>query len=131
MSPSPVLIVALLGIFFGVVKIFSIGRRPKDLPPGPPTVPILGNMLQMPIRDPHIQFTKWAGEYGPIYSLIIGTSTVIVLSSDTVVKDLLDKRSNIYSDRPKNYVGMELASNGLRMLFLVRMKVRCEIETLC
>lgn len=44
----------------------------------------------MPQRDAHLQFTKWADEYGPIYSLMLGTRVLIVLSSDQAVKDLLD-----------------------------------------
>jgi hypothetical protein len=37
----------------------------------------------------------------PIYSLILEIRIMIVLSSDVAVKDLLDKRSAIYSDRPE------------------------------
>ena len=55
----------------------------------------------------------------PVYSLILGTKIFIVLSSDTVVKDLLDKRSNLYSSRPDMYMGMDLASGGLRVLLMV------------
>src|SRR5450755_2110347 len=72
----------------------------------------------MPSRDAHIQFQKWAQEYGPVYSLILGTKTLIVLSSDVAVKDLLDKRSGIYSDRQDMYVGQTLCSGGLRFLMM-------------
>lgn len=74
----------------------------------------------MPSRDVHLQFHKWAQEYGPIYSLILGTKTLIVLSSDETVKELLDRRSGIYSDRQEMYIGQELCSGGLRMLMMVR-----------
>ncbi|KAK3305140.1 uncharacterized protein B0T15DRAFT_370736, partial [Chaetomium strumarium] len=76
----------------------------------PPTLPIVGNLHQMPTRDAHLQFEKWAREYGPIYSLILGTKTLIVLSTDKAVKDLLDKRSNIYSHRQEMYTGQMLYS---------------------
>ncbi|KAI0759802.1 hypothetical protein BC629DRAFT_1055962 [Irpex lacteus] len=33
--------------------------------PGPPRLPILGNLLQLPSQLQFIQFTKWAEEYGP------------------------------------------------------------------
>ena len=91
------LIVAAL--FFLLFPLLRVGRRPKGLPPGPPTVPILGNVHLLPPRDVHLQYQKWAQEYGPIYSLIFGTKTMIILSNGDVVRDLLDKRSAIYSDR--------------------------------
>jgi hypothetical protein len=73
----------------------------------------------MPSRDAHLQFQKWAREYGPIYSLMLGTKTLIVLSSDEAVKDLLDRRSGIYSHRQEMYIGQTLCSGNLRLLMMV------------
>lgn len=44
---------------------------------------------------------------------------MIVLSSDRAVQDLLDKRSNIYSDRPDMYL-THVIGNENRMLSMVR-----------
>ncbi|KAG9603021.1 putative cytochrome P450, partial [Aureobasidium melanogenum] len=109
---------AILGFVLLVLKALTIGHRRKDCPPGPPTIPILGNIHQMPKRDAHLQFQKWANEYGPIYSLMLGTRVLIVLSSDQAVKDLLDKRSAIYSAREDMYVGQTLCSGGMRFLMM-------------
>ncbi|KAK5555882.1 hypothetical protein LTR46_006323 [Exophiala xenobiotica] len=102
-----------------VLRILRIGRRPKGYPPGPPTIPILGNYHLFPHKDVHLQFQKWAKQYGPIYSIILGTKTLVVLSSANAVKDLLDKKSGIYSDRQEMYVGQTLCSGDLRMLMMV------------
>lgn len=107
-------IIALLCVY----KLRNAGRRPKDFPPGPPTLPIIGNLHLMPNNQPHHQFKKWADEYGPIYSLMLGSSVMIVLTSDQAIKDLLDKRSTIYSSRPPLHIG-NMLSGGLRMLFMV------------
>ncbi|KAK5211277.1 hypothetical protein LTR47_008000 [Exophiala xenobiotica] len=72
----------------------------------------------MPTRDAHLQFEKWAREYGPVYSLILGTKTLIVLSSDEAVKELLDRRSGWYSDRQEMYIGQTLCSGDLRFLMM-------------
>lgn len=74
----------------------------------------------MPSKDVHLQFEKWAREYGPVYSLMLGTKCLIVLSSGDAVKDLLDKRSNIYSHRQEMYIGQTLCSGNLRLLMMVR-----------
>ena len=82
----------------------------------------------MPTRDAHRQFEKWAREYGPVYSLILGTKALIVLSSDEAVKELLDRRSGIYSDRQDMYIGQTLCSGDLRLLMMVGeiVPVSCE-----
>ncbi|KAI0102540.1 putative cytochrome P450 [Nemania sp. FL0031] len=99
-------------------KILQIGQRPADIPPGPPTIPILGNLHLIPKHDVHLQFQKWAQEYGPVYSLMLGTKTMIVLSSDLAVKDIMDKRSAISSDRMDMYIGQRIASGGFRTLLM-------------
>ena len=73
----------------------------------------------MPSHDAHLQFEKWAREYGPIYSLMLGTKCMIVISSEDAVKELLDRRSRIYSDRQDMYIGQTLCSGGLRVLMMV------------
>lgn len=100
-------------------KYHKIGHRPKDYPPGPPTLPLIGNLHQIPHKNRHLQFEKWARQYGPIYSLILGSKVMIVLNSDVVVKELLDKRGAIYSSRPEGYIAQNILSGGLRVLFMV------------
>ncbi|KAK2057163.1 cytochrome P450 [Colletotrichum caudatum] len=108
-------LIPLAVVAIAVFMLRHVGRRPKGYPPGPPTLPLIGNLHQMPLTKPHIQFKKWAKEYGPVYSLILGTKVMIILSSDRAVKDLLDKRSAIYSSRPDIYLG-NVASGNLRLV---------------
>jgi cytochrome P450 len=123
-TPLTVLVGALL-LVVSIIRLLRVGRRPSNYPPGPPTLPIIGNLHQMPKRDAHLQFQKWAKEYGPVYSLILGTKTLIVLNTDQAVKDLLDKKSAIYSDRQDMYIGQELCSGGMRVLMMVSLRLRC------
>jgi hypothetical protein len=66
----------------------------------------------------HEQFHKWAAEFGPIYSIMLGSQTMIILSSDEVVKELLDKRGSIYSDRPQNFIA-KMCSRDQHMLTML------------
>ncbi|KAH7093538.1 putative cytochrome P450 oxidoreductase [Paraphoma chrysanthemicola] len=115
---SSIYTLAPLIILVIIIRLFFTGRRPKNYPPGPPTLPIIGNIHQLPARDAHLQFQKWAQEYGPVYSLILGSKTLVVLSSDQAVKDLLDKKSGVYSHRQDMYIGQTLCSGGLRILMM-------------
>ncbi|KAH8161465.1 hypothetical protein CIB48_g6781 [Xylaria polymorpha] len=116
MAIGTVSIVATALAVILLYRLSRIGQRPKGLPPGPPTLPLIGNLHLMPKQKGHLQFQKWAEEYGPIYSLILGTRVMIVLSSDEAVKDLLDKRSGIYSSRPDMYLSQSVVSGGFRMV---------------
>ena len=59
------------------------------MPPGPPGVPFLGN-TDFPTWNAHLKFKEWADRYGEIYSLRLGSTNVVVLNSDRVIKDLMD-----------------------------------------
>ncbi|OAL37611.1 hypothetical protein AYO20_03118 [Fonsecaea nubica] len=90
---------ALTVVVFAALRLCRVGMRPKDFPPGPPTLPILGNLHQFPLKDMHLQFQKWTQEYGPLVGLQLGTQRIILLGSASAVHDLLEKRSANNSTR--------------------------------
>ncbi|KAI1370438.1 putative cytochrome P450 [Hypoxylon crocopeplum] len=106
--------ICFLTIAYGVAKLLRIGRRLAGLPPGPRTLPIIGNLHLMPTVKPYKTFYAWGKTYGPIYSLMVGSNPLIMLQSRKVATDLLDKRGSNYSSRPNLYIMSELSSRGLR-----------------
>ncbi|EIN06276.1 cytochrome P450 [Punctularia strigosozonata HHB-11173 SS5] len=95
-------------------RVLRIGQRQEGLPPGPPTVPILGNAHIFPKAYAHYQFTEWARIYGDVYSLTLGSGVVIVLTSMEAIRELMDRRSASTADRPANYMSI-LITGGLNM----------------
>ncbi|KAM7210865.1 Cytochrome P450 [Rhypophila decipiens] len=114
-SLSPISSILLLLTCYLLVKLLLVGRRPSNLPPGPRTLPILGNLHQMP--GPHKiykSFQDLGKKHGDIYTLMVGSSPLIMIQSQKIAKDLLDKRGANYSSRPSLYIFNEIASRGLR-----------------
>ncbi|KAK9781621.1 putative Cytochrome P450 [Seiridium cardinale] len=97
-----------LGI--AVILAFMIGKwvigtlRPKDFPPGPPVIPGLGNLHQMPIGKPYLKFHEWSEQYGDIIGLKTGTGNLVVLNTPEVVHEYFEKRGAICSNRPVNHI---------------------------
>lgn len=115
---SPTLLVLWTSLVAGCLYLYLfVGRREKNLPPGPPTLPILGNIHQIPKKGAHFQFTEWAEQYGGIYTLKLGTGTVAVITDRRLVKELVDKKSSKYSERPRSYVA-NLISGGDHILLM-------------
>ncbi|KZO99731.1 cytochrome P450 [Calocera viscosa TUFC12733] len=75
-------------------------KRTSRLPPGPPGLPLLGNILQLPSQFLYRKLTAWSDRYGPIYTFWIGSQPYLVLGSTAVSADLLDRMSAVTSDRP-------------------------------
>ena len=70
----------------------------------------------METSSPQARFTKWAEEYGSIFSLKVGAGTWILLNDKRAVHDLLDKKSAIYSDRPNDQQVITATKENLAMM---------------
>jgi cytochrome P450 family 619 len=57
-----------------------------------------------------------AKQYGGMYSLKLGTGTAVVLTDRRLIKQLIDKKSNIYSNRPSSLVSYDLITGGDHLL---------------
>ncbi|CAH0022322.1 unnamed protein product [Clonostachys rhizophaga] len=96
-----------LALAFVLTRFCLATLRPKDYPPGPPTVLGLGNLGQIPLKQPFIQFGKWSKTYGDILGLKVGPSNLVILHNPQTVHQLLSKRAAHYSGRPYSYIPNE------------------------
>ncbi|KAH7120995.1 cytochrome P450 oxidoreductase-like protein [Dendryphion nanum] len=100
-----------------VFKVLRVGRRPKGIPPGPPTLPLFGNVLSLLGKPFHPEYQKWYNSYGPIYSLKIGMETVIVLYDREGIHQIFNKKSAITSHRPRDlYVDLLTGEENLSQM---------------
>ncbi|EXJ75912.1 uncharacterized protein A1O5_00420 [Cladophialophora psammophila CBS 110553] len=114
------LVLASLAVLLLVfARYATASRRPRGFPPGPPSLPVIGNLHQFPLKKPFIKFHEWSKQYGPVVGLKLGPQNVVVLNNYRSVKELLDKRGAIYSSRPDSYVGNELLCPNETHILLV------------
>lgn len=97
LSPTILFIASLLASVYLWVR----RRKESKLPPGPPRLPILGNLHQAPKEAAWVTYQKWVEQYGPLVYLNFGGTDVVLIGNHEVAKDLLDKKANIYSSRPR------------------------------
>ncbi|TVY56444.1 Cytochrome P450 monooxygenase patI [Lachnellula cervina] len=97
--------VAIAVISIGIYRLLQVGKRDKRMPPGPPTLPILGNIHQIPTTGLFKQFREWSKEYGSVFSLKLGSANIVVLCDRKAIHKLLVEKGANFSDRPESYVG--------------------------
>ncbi|KAH7905306.1 cytochrome P450 [Hygrophoropsis aurantiaca] len=68
-------------------------------PPGPTPLPLIGNVLSINAGEPWRTYTKWRDIYGDIVYTRLLNKEIIVLNSEEAAVNLLERRSQIYSDR--------------------------------
>ncbi|KAG1855572.1 cytochrome P450 [Suillus subluteus] len=96
----------LAGIPLSFVAVTALMRLIKkrqnnhSFPPGPVPLPLLGNVLSIDAKEPWLTYTEWGAMYGDLIFVRNLDEDIVVINSQHVAEDLLDKRSRIYSDRP-------------------------------
>jgi len=76
----------------------STNEASSPLPPGPTGLPFLG-YLPFLGNHPHLKFHKLAQLYGPIYKLMLGTKTIVVVSSPSLVREIVRDQDTIFANR--------------------------------
>lgn len=77
-----------------------IGWVDRNLPPSPPSVPILGHLHLLGPKA-HQSLAKLSEKYGPIMFLKLGTKSTLVISSPEMAKEVFKKHDLAFSQRPR------------------------------
>ncbi|XP_013909459.1 PREDICTED: cytochrome P450 2K1-like isoform X2 [Thamnophis sirtalis] len=94
-----ILLLFILGIMFLLKKGSSWNSSCPNLPPGPRTVPIFGNLLMMDLKRPHKTMIELSKEYGPIFRLKMGFEEMVVLTGYETVKEALVNQADAFAER--------------------------------
>ncbi|KAK8717456.1 hypothetical protein V6N13_044725 [Hibiscus sabdariffa] len=111
-----ILIYSLLSALFLWLATKLITSRRKNLPPSPLTLPILGHLhlLKEPL---HRTLFSLSQKHGPIFSLSLDYSFLVVVSSPSAVQQCFTKNDIVLANRPRfimgKYVGYNYTTLGL------------------
>ncbi|KAI0770514.1 cytochrome P450 [Fomes fomentarius] len=98
--------VALCGLIFLLVRLFWSLTMPSRLrglrlPPGPRPLPLFGNIFAIPRVRPWLVYGQLQKKYGYIMLFQAMGQRLVIISNLETALELLEKRSAIYSSRPR------------------------------
>lgn len=97
-------------VSYNYVRVLLLRRK---LPPGPFPLPVIGNHFRIPHFQPWVRFEEWSRWYGnPMITIWLGSRPVIVLNDAWTASDLLEKRADVYSSRPRFVAMGELTGSA-------------------
>ncbi|EAU87092.1 OrdA protein [Coprinopsis cinerea okayama7 len=111
--------IGLLGLGgFILHSYLQSGKKNEGaLPPGPRGLPVVGNVLDMPKEKEWLTFAEWGKKYGGLCSIKLLGRPVIIVNSMEALEEL-DKKSAIYSQRPRLPMGGELVGYDNTLVLL-------------
>ncbi|KAK7263206.1 hypothetical protein RJT34_30793 [Clitoria ternatea] len=97
-------------LFIATAKFLFPTRRLQNLPPGPPSLPIIGNLHQL--NHPlHRTLLRLSQKHGQIFSLWFGSRLVTVVSSLSVVRECFTQNDIVFANRPPLLAGKHIGYN--------------------
>ncbi|KAI0796963.1 cytochrome P450 [Abortiporus biennis] len=117
-------------IVLTIYELYKWRLQSFSLPPGPKGLPFIGNVLDMPSGEERWKAVdEMSKKYGNIMYLYFPNQPTIIVDSAQVAIDLLEKRSQIYSDRARGivekYIGWEWNLGSLPYGSVWRATRRC------
>uniref|UniRef100_A0A669BQL3 Cytochrome P450 2F2 n=1 Tax=Oreochromis niloticus TaxID=8128 RepID=A0A669BQL3_ORENI len=94
--------VVLLWFCVGFIVLQLKSRRPKNFPPGPPVLPLLGNTLQLSLENPLKDFERLRKSYGDVYSIFIGPKPAVIINGVKAIKEAMVTKASDFAGRPQD-----------------------------
>ncbi|CAM8882449.1 unnamed protein product [Rhodiola kirilowii] len=132
-APSSALLLFLLLIPI-IYLLLHKSRNPKNkglnLPPGPPKLPIIGNLHLLAGKNPHQALFKLAQKYGPAMQLQLGSIPTLIISNADMAREMLQIHDAEFCSRPDSPGMRKLSYGHLDVAFSPHSHYRTEMRKL-
>ena len=126
--------VTFMATFLFLLMLFKIVKRRStiNLPPGPWTLPLIGNIHQIINNSlPHHCFKNLAEKYGPLMHLKLGEVPYIIVSSPEMAKEIMKTHDLTFNDRPNLLLPTILTYNNTDIAFSMYGEHWRQLQKLC
>ncbi|XP_041517544.1 cytochrome P450 2C70-like [Microtus oregoni] len=109
----------ILGICLSCLIFFFLWNQHRSkgkLPPGPTPLPIVGNILQVDVKNISKSLRTLAKEYGPVFTVYLGMKPTVVLYGYDVLKEALIDRGDEFSGKTQSSI-LSQVNQGLGIIF--------------
>ncbi|XP_040847784.1 cytochrome P450 2C1 isoform X3 [Ochotona curzoniae] len=114
MDPVVFLVVCLSCLL--LLSIWKQNHGRGKLPPGPTPLPILGNLMQVDLKDLSTSLTNLAKVYGPVFTVYLGMKPTVVVHGYEAVKEALIDLGQELSGRSRFLVTAKI-NKGFGVIF--------------
>ncbi|XP_052573872.1 cytochrome P450 2J4-like isoform X3 [Peromyscus californicus insignis] len=90
----------LAAVIFLFLADYFRSRRPKNFPPGPRRLPVVGNIFQLDFKQPHLAVQQLVKKYGNVISLDFGIMSSVIISSLPLIKEAFTNLDENFMSRP-------------------------------
>ncbi|WJX64892.1 hypothetical protein P8452_49619 [Trifolium repens] len=119
-------------VLLKIVKRWKCNNSTINLPPGPWTLPFIGNMHQIISNSlPHHCLKDLAQKYGPLMHLKLGEVSYIIVSSPKMAKEIMKANDLIFCDRPNLLLSTILTYNATDIAFATYGEYWRQLRKIC
>uniref|UniRef100_A0A8C6LWB5 Cytochrome P450, family 2, subfamily Y, polypeptide 3 n=1 Tax=Nothobranchius furzeri TaxID=105023 RepID=A0A8C6LWB5_NOTFU len=103
----------VIGLISALLWLLHL-RNTRHLPPGPFSLPLIGNLLQINNKAPFTSFVEFSKIYGPVMTLHLGWQrTVVLVGYDAVKEALVDQADDFTGRAPVPFLHRATRGFGL------------------
>ncbi|KAF7203377.1 cytochrome P450 2J4 [Nothobranchius furzeri] len=101
-------------VFFCIFLLLTAVMRnkvPRNFPPGPWSLPFIGDLHRIDASRIHLQFKEFAEKYGNIFSICLFGGRIVVINGYKLVREALVQNGEHFIDRPSVPLFEDLIGN--------------------